>query len=208
MFNVHCSDPCMQTISSEETIPPIYIALTLSYNGCIALIWFIETLFSVMLTFLGESSDNISLYPARVCSWTNCRKDHWSSQWITDHIIMMAKKATVTLPVALSKALWNYWAVQKGKTNHYNLLVLPMRKGTHTMKYERAQHCALCEFLNVSDNEKWLKGCCSGIWQVFRNKAEGFQRRTLAVIQACKMFGPSIAKKGSEQDGEGDDYSI
>lgn len=89
-------------------------------------IWFIRTLFSVELTYEGKIKQYIPL-SISVCSWTNCMKDQWAH---SGSLIQswQQKKVTVTLPVALKKASWNYWTVQKGITNGYDLLVLP----THT----------------------------------------------------------------------------
>lgn len=40
-------------------------------------IWFIETARSGA-HLREKGSNNISLYPTQVCSWTNCGKDHWA----------------------------------------------------------------------------------------------------------------------------------
>ena len=77
MFRLHCSDPRMRPISSLDTVLPIYASLTPCYNRRSShLVYRKPSFFSVELTYKGKARNNISLYPAQVRSWTNCRKDH------------------------------------------------------------------------------------------------------------------------------------
>lgn len=157
MFNLHCSEPRMRPISSSETLPPIYNSLTLDYNRRSS-----HLVYNLILCRTHLWGKAQTIYPF-IQLWSGAEQiagktteltmDHWSYNHDS-------KKVTVTLPVALRKASWNYWTVQKGATNHSDLLVLP----THWNMSEYKTNAA-----NVSANEKWLKGCCSGIWQVSRN---------------------------------------
>lgn len=168
MFRSHCSDPRMRPISSLDTVLPIYTSLTPCYNRRSSHLVYRKPFFLTRAHLQGESSiQYISLSSSG--PWLNKLQERpRSSRRITDRTVMIAKKVTVTLPVALKKSLAELPdRAKQGITNHHDLLLLP----THTeiwasVKPTRCTHGA---FSSASANEKWLKGCCSGIWQVSRN---------------------------------------
>lgn len=129
------------------------------------------------------------------------------SHWLTTHTSLIAKKwltlyqegwrKSIGITRLCKRALQitaTYWFCQ------------------HTVKYEwmRTWFCCytLCKFLNVSTNEKWLKGCCSGIWQAARNSllikppTPLSMRQTWVVIQCSQRFGFSVVTTGRQTDRE------
>lgn len=118
----------MCLISSMETILYIYTT-ALCYNGRSSHLVYRNLILSQ--AHLGKAQ---TIYPfiqlqseaeQIAGKTTELMLDHW--------LYHDSKKVTMTLPQALSKALWNNWTVQKGITNHYKLLG---SANTHTVKYE------------------------------------------------------------------------
>lgn len=83
----------------------------------VAPFWFIETLFSVE-HLEGKPQ---TIYPFIQLGSGVEQIVGRTAELTLDHRLYSddSKKVTVTLPVALRKALWNYWTVQEG---HYKSL--------------------------------------------------------------------------------------
>lgn len=113
-----------------------------------------------------ESSNIISPYPAWVCSRTNCRKDHWVH---TGSLIMPSwqQKSDFDITSSIKESLCWITGLCKRELQIITTYWFCQRTLQHEWVWTR--HCALYEFSNVSTNEKWLKGRCSGIWQVSKN---------------------------------------
>ena len=122
-------------------------------------------------------------------------------------------------PDGEKKGLWHYQELYKerilellgcakGHYKNYGLLVLPVHTEIWVIRVSKSP--VLCDFLSVSTNEKWLKGCSGGIWQASRNSLlikpapTIFQGLTWAVIQRYQTFGPMLwlqAESKTEKSG-------
>lgn len=98
---------CICPISSVKPYSSLHTALTWRYNGCSC-----HLVFHSGSHLGGKGSNNTSFYPTQVYGWTNYRKDHWA---YVGSLVRQAwyqkQKVHVTLPGALTKGLWNYWAM-------------------------------------------------------------------------------------------------
>ncbi len=134
-------DPIVPSLSSEDTLCSTYTAVTLV---CVPFPpWKPYSQFILLLTLHYNVHCSHLVYRNLILSrahlWGKAQTIYPFIQLVSvaeqiagktaeltlDHRSYSHDSKKVTLPVALKKASWSYWTVQKGITNHYDLLVLP-----------------------------------------------------------------------------------
>lgn len=165
MFNSHSSDPRMRPISSMETLLSVYTSLSLHCNGRRSHLVYGNLILSPAHLW-GKAQ---TIYPFIQLVSVAEQIAGKTTEPTVDHRSHShdSKKVTVTLPAALRESLVELVDCAKG---HYKSLRPTGSANTHwnMSEYEPNTVHSVSSWM-WSANEKWLRGCCSGIWQVSRN---------------------------------------